>query len=182
MKEKMILNIGSGKDDYGDVRMDIVKYPHVTIVGNIEEPLPFKDNEFDEVYCRNVFEHLGNPMSVLLEMKRVCKNKGIIKINTDNAGFILYHYNFALSPHGDYSQDEELNQYDLHFMLFQPEHIRNFFLRSGLKLIDIHFEYIDEIERKRLGYIAKFKKYLVWLLLPERLGSPKILATGKVIK
>jgi len=40
--------------------------------------LPFADNAFDVVFCHQVLQHVGSPVSVLSEMRRVAKASGIV--------------------------------------------------------------------------------------------------------
>jgi SAM-dependent methyltransferase len=40
--------------------------------------LPFADNTFDIVFCHQVLQHVGSPISVLSEMRRVAKPNGIV--------------------------------------------------------------------------------------------------------
>jgi len=48
------------------------------ILLNVEqEKFPFNDNEFDYIACLEVLEHLHDPISVLEEMRRVCKTYSI---------------------------------------------------------------------------------------------------------
>lgn len=42
--------------------------------------IPFDDNEFDAVYCHNMLHHIADPLSVVLEMKRVAKADGALLI------------------------------------------------------------------------------------------------------
>lgn len=44
---------------------------------NVDE-LPFQDNFFDSVIIDNVLEHIKNPNSLLIEIYRVLKTKGIL--------------------------------------------------------------------------------------------------------
>lgn len=43
------------------------------IVWNIEDGLPYSDEEFDIVVCKEVLEHLINPEFAMSEIKRVLK-------------------------------------------------------------------------------------------------------------
>ena len=54
------LNLGCGKKILkGYINLDCVKFPGVDKVHNLNKyPWPFKDNEFDEIYCDNILEHL----------------------------------------------------------------------------------------------------------------------------
>lgn len=72
--------IKKGNDTYGvDVGADIVKkagesgLKNVELVDISEEPLPFKDDFFDAVYCYEVFEHLTNPHRLFYEIRRTLK-------------------------------------------------------------------------------------------------------------
>lgn len=53
--------------------------------------LPFEDNTFDVVFCHQVLQHVGAPVDVLREMKRVAKPGGIIAAREANyASFAWY--------------------------------------------------------------------------------------------
>lgn len=53
------------------------------VYGNIDI-LPFKNEAFDLVICRNVIEHLIKPNLFFLEVKRVLKSKGRLMLVTPN--------------------------------------------------------------------------------------------------
>lgn len=76
------LNIRCGKDTKkGYVNLDISKLPGVDIIHDLEEyPWPFKKDEFDEILCDNVLEHLSDIIKPMEELWRISKDKGIIKI------------------------------------------------------------------------------------------------------
>lgn len=76
------LNIGSGKDIMkGYVNLDSVKLPGVDVVHDLQKyPWPFKDNEFDEIYCDNVLEHLSSIVKPVEEIWRISKNKAKITV------------------------------------------------------------------------------------------------------
>jgi len=67
-----ILDLGCGGQIYGDVRVD--KYRGAAnVIADVEETLPFRDEVFETVYSRFLFEHLKNPGFVLGEMVRVLR-------------------------------------------------------------------------------------------------------------
>ena len=75
------LNIGCGKNPkQGWLNLDRATLPGVDIVHNIEKlPLPFADEEFDEICCNNVLEHTEYT-PILKELHRILKPSGILTI------------------------------------------------------------------------------------------------------
>ena len=55
------------------------------VLADLNHPLPFRDNVFDEVYLVHVIEHLLCPYLLLKEVRRILKKGGIVKIFTPNA-------------------------------------------------------------------------------------------------
>lgn len=60
---------------------------------DLEQPLPFRDREFDIVVALDVLEHLNNPHSALAELQRVA-GKALF-ISLPNIFYIQFRYNFA---------------------------------------------------------------------------------------
>jgi len=53
--------------------------------------LPFSDGQFDAVFAHALFEHLREPVTALLEMKRVLRSSGLVGIRSpDWAGWLVY--------------------------------------------------------------------------------------------
>jgi len=75
------LNVGCGRDiKDGWVNLDRHSLPGVDVVHNIEDlPLPFADEEFDYVYCKDVLEHCDY-IPVLRDLHRILKIGGRIFI------------------------------------------------------------------------------------------------------
>ncbi len=75
------LNVGCGKDiRSGWINLDAHQLPGVDIVHDIEkEPLPFEDNTFDFVLCRNILEHIEY-IPVMKELHRIMKSGGSLII------------------------------------------------------------------------------------------------------
>ncbi|MEM2955026.1 MAG: class I SAM-dependent methyltransferase, partial [Candidatus Nanoarchaeia archaeon] len=94
--KKMILNVGCGDETYGTHFVDLYpSRPEVIKCDLGKEKLPFPDNFFDEVYSKNVLEHLKNPGFALEEMKRVLKKGGELVLITDNAGYLFHHIDLS---------------------------------------------------------------------------------------
>ena len=87
------LNLGSGKDiKDGWVNLDSAKLPGVDIVHDIEKlPLPFGDNEFNEILCQDILEHIEY-IPVLKDIHRILKKGGKLTIRvphfTSKSNFI----------------------------------------------------------------------------------------------
>jgi len=59
---RRILNVGCGEDTYGTHFVDLYPTRKEVIKCNVDkEKLPFPNNYFDEIYSKNLLEHLRNP-------------------------------------------------------------------------------------------------------------------------
>ena len=127
----MILNLGCGNQDYGDVRVDFVKTNATTHICNLNEKLPFNDENFDEVYCNSVLEHIGNVKQFVEESMRVLKVGGKFYFRTDSSTYLP----FLIKGHQSYIEGKCKYDYksdeDKHYYLFKEEHLINFFKRFG---------------------------------------------------
>ena len=78
------LNLGCGRcikpKEKGWVNLDSKKLDGVDVVHNIEKlPLPFKDDEFDDILCQDILEHVEY-IPVLKDLHRILKKGGIVRI------------------------------------------------------------------------------------------------------
>lgn len=82
MNEAKKLNLGCGRDTKpGWVNLDSSRLPGVDVVHDIEKlPLPFPDEEFDEILAQDVLEHMADFMPVLRDLHRILKKGGAITI------------------------------------------------------------------------------------------------------
>ena len=73
--KKVKLNLGAGLDKLNGFKnldkkdFDLNKFPY-----------PIKTSSVDEVYMKYVLEHLDDPIRVLKELYRICKNEAEIKL------------------------------------------------------------------------------------------------------
>lgn len=68
--------------DISKKMIDKCKNNHPTfklLIGDAEK-IPFKDNSFDFVFCRNLLQHFDNPHAAFCEMHRVTKKDGKIMV------------------------------------------------------------------------------------------------------
>ena len=97
------LNLGCGSDIKKDyTNLDYVKLPGVNVVHDIEKiPYPFKENTFDEIYCKDILEHVSDVPKVIKELHRILKKDGKIIIQVphftscDNFGDITHKNMFS---------------------------------------------------------------------------------------
>lgn len=75
------LNVGCGDNILpGWVNLDISALPGVDVVCDIEKlPLPFVDDQFDEILCQDILEHIEY-VPVLRDIYRIMKKGGALTI------------------------------------------------------------------------------------------------------
>ena len=77
---KLDLGCGASKRE-GYIGVDSLELPGVDIVHDLTTfPYPFSENEVDEIIMDNVLEHLPQPLKVVEEIYRVCKNNAGVTI------------------------------------------------------------------------------------------------------
>lgn len=86
-----VLDAGSGNNPihFGDSVIHIDLSDNADIKVDLNKKLPFKNEEFDTVYCSHALEHLESPYLVLKEFKRILKSDGTLIIALPNPHFIL---------------------------------------------------------------------------------------------
>lgn len=116
-----------------------------THVFDVEKGLPFKNNLFDVVFERNLFEHLRNPGFHLDEVYRVLKRKGKLVLITDYAGCIRY-YIFG-THEGRYERVRNYSK-DKHYSIFTKQHMVNHLISAGFEMFWI--EFVDTERKTRI--------------------------------
>ena len=153
------LNIGCGGTSDGDVRVDFIRTPTVTVVADALH-LPFRDGIFTRAYEQNLLEHMPNPASHLLEVRRILKLNGNLELVTDNAACLKY-YIFGTHTGGYCKADGK----DRHYAVFTIEHVRNLLSTAGLMVVEMQL--IDTT------YFTMFFDRLLRLVVPQ-LSYPRI--------
>lgn len=76
---KLLLGAGN-KTEPGFTTMDIL--PSADIVADLEKkPWPVPDNSVDHLYAANILEHLHDPVGVMEEIYRICKDGATVGIH-----------------------------------------------------------------------------------------------------
>lgn len=93
----LIVELGCGKiKRQGRVGIDKVDLPGIDIVTDIEQGLPFlPDNSVDEIYCSSILEHIKNFETVVREIVRVLKQKGIAHVLVPHFSNPHYYSDFT---------------------------------------------------------------------------------------
>ena len=86
---RKVLDLGCGNDKYEDyvyyatdevIGLDIQKGKGVDVVHDLEKKLPFKDEEFDGVYCHSTLQYISNIEQLIKEVHRVMKKDGFFLV------------------------------------------------------------------------------------------------------
>ena len=79
---KTVLDLGCGKKKRpGTIGVDFSDRHDADVIHDLNVyPYPFEAESVDEIYLDNVLEHLDEPMRVMEELHRICKNGASIKI------------------------------------------------------------------------------------------------------
>ena len=142
--KKKILNVGCGNDTYGTDFVDLYpSRPEVKKCHFDEKKLPYKNNTFDEVFCKGVIEHVKDPGRLIREMKRVLKKHGKLVIITDNAHFLGFHIIGTMHT-GGYEKHGRVGggsgSKDRHYSFYTINHLKNHLEMAGMKEIRINYK------------------------------------------
>jgi ubiquinone/menaquinone biosynthesis C-methylase UbiE len=72
-------------------------------------PYPFPDDEFEEVYCYHILEHVPDPLGFMIELHRVTRPGGLIHL-------VSPHYTNPTFP-SDLTHRNHLNSYSMECFL-----------------------------------------------------------------
>lgn len=140
-------------------------YKEVSVVADLNiSPLPGPNENFDLVVCKDVFEHLLNPIHALSEISRVLKKDGLLLLHVPNHFPLIGRLKFLFT-----------NNIDT-FSFFKDEsrwsfpHIRFYEHRDSLQVLAAHnfslvldlshhFQAIPILSRFKL--LQVFRKYIV---------------------
>ncbi len=96
----MKLNLGSGtKKREGWINCDWSEETNPDMVFDLNDKIPIGDNKVDQIYMSHVLEHFHEPLKILGELHRVCKNGALIEIRVpyfshESAFSMMDHYSF----------------------------------------------------------------------------------------
>ncbi len=104
-KQILVLGCGTGNDvwylakdaqiigmDYATSGVDLSRRHDIQgVTGdlNLLPTLPFGDSRFDVVVCKDILEHLVDPLAVLCEVRRVLRDDGYVVISVPNQFYLF---------------------------------------------------------------------------------------------
>ena len=82
--QRKSLVVGCGQNKYpGAIGLDANRASHADVIHDLGDfPYPFADDEFEEIICRHVIEHVPDVLRFVNELHRITKPGGKIKIVT----------------------------------------------------------------------------------------------------
>ena len=129
-----VLDIGCGKKKHeGAIGFDVKKLPGVDIVGNIDKRLPFKNNEFNVIYCSHILEHCKKEKYIqfIEEIHRIAKPNGMVKIKVP---YYTSKDSFSDPTHHIFFTEHSFNY-------FTENHPFNYYSKARFKIEKIKFYY-----------------------------------------
>ena len=116
--EKKILDVGCGWNKTpGAIGIDSNAKTHADVIHDFGAiPYPFPENEFDEIVCRHVIEHVPDVMALVTELYRIAKPGGRITIVTphysDHSSYVSPTHRWHLSSFSLWFFSEDPGVYD----------------------------------------------------------------------
>lgn len=159
--KKIDLGCGPSKRDKDSLGVDLVAWPGVDVVCDINQGLPFKDNEIDEVYSRHTLEHVDDIFFVMKEIYRILKPTGNLIIKVP-------HFSCP-TGYSDLTHKRFFGIYS--FQCFDPNHAKHNYNEVGgvkYKLISTRLSFHYGPLSKFFEYIfnkiqAKYERYFCYL-------------------
>lgn len=141
-----LLDVGCGRKKLAGA-IGIDKHPNsdADILHDLERfPYPFADNEFDEVNCDSILEHLDNFFKVMEELHRITRADGLIRVKVPYyTSFDAYtdptHKHFFTSRSFDY---------------FCEDYAYSYYTPARFEILDRRLTFL---KLKQLGGIAPYK-------------------------
>ena len=171
MKEKtnnpMKLNFGCGNDiKDGWINQDMAQLPGVDVVHDLRVfPWPFKDNQFEIIYLKDVLEHLPDTIKTMEELYRIAKSDAEINLTVP--------YWNSVTAFGDPTHIRSFNEFS--FNAYDPNQWlckeRSYYTHARFKIINMNIWiipfwpmlYIPKITRDYLIKNRMAKNFLLKL-------------------
>lgn len=105
-----------------------------TVLGSVEEKLPFKSGTFDTVFWGDNIEHVFSVESIIKEINRVLKKGGRLILSTPNQSYWRYRLYMLVKGELPKTEGDVNHPWDWeHIRFFSPRIIRELFTHTGFK-------------------------------------------------
>jgi len=168
IKDSYVLDFGCGMGDFVRLTQEISKksiglelnnevreYNNNNGITCIKSLAELNDDKFDLITLNHVFEHLNNPINILVDLQKYLKDDGVIIIEVPNARDILIE-TFNLESFKDFTFWGD------HLILHTKKSLEVFATNSGL-----HVKSIEGIQRHPIS------NHFNWLLNNQPFGHHK---------
>jgi SAM-dependent methyltransferase len=165
--QNRVLDIGCGANKVpGAIGMDVNPRTAADVIHDLDDlPYPFAADQFDEVIGRHVIEHVQNPMAVMIELHRITRPGGLVKLvaphwtNPDFATDLTHRNHLNSYSFRNFTEDRAV------FDFYTEARFRQKLVRVTLlnlwKLTGLEYLINLDNHRPRLRFIRKFwEQYL----------------------
>lgn len=134
--KQLIIELGCGQKKKQDrITIDKIDLPHVDIVADMENGLPFlPDNSVDEIHCRSVLEHIENFENLMREIVRVLKKHGKVYVFVPHFSNPYYY--------SDYTHKRFFGLYSFYYFVDTNKQLKrkvpNFYTDIRINIISQH--------------------------------------------
>ncbi len=153
--------------------------------GNLNQLLPFNENEFDCITCKQTIEHLENPNHLAREFSRILKPGGIVIISTPNTISIKSRVQFLLKGYPAFFSDEYWNE---HRTIIHFRQLANMLEGNGFDQFRYNtnryewFNFSSAANGKRMKFIAPLSRLFIRDNFPDSMRYGQFLILSSIKK
>ena len=148
------LNLGCGRDiKEGWMNLDFYKYDGVDIVFDLDKlPLPFVDNSFDYILCKDVLEHV-NFLPLINEIYRILKIGGFLEIRvphfTSNLNYEdpTHQHIFSINTFDYFIEDSQF-KYNRNIQYFSEIIKKKIIFNKSQKYFKLIYRFLEQCVNK----------------------------------
>lgn len=146
-----ILNLGCADDTYGTDFIDL--FPQRSEIKKCDinkEKLPYQDNTFDEVFCRQMIMYVYNNEHFIKEIHRVLKPGGKLYLTSASADYYgsSYWYNGFQNEKG-----HKAHPYSLH----TKTTLKNIIELAPFKNVNVHYGFVPMMKTSTIIMIGYYR-------------------------
>ncbi len=173
---KVLVHVGCGEKNVpGFINVDARPLAHIHVVtDDITSLADFETGTVDLVYMCHILEHIkrSDLKKVLLEMRRVLKDGGVLRISVPDFDRLIEVYNAADGDIESISRQlmgGQDHQYNVHYCVFNRRHLCELFKDAGFREVSSwdpdNCRYHDFKDRASRTIKVNGKEYMISLNL-----------------